>query len=97
MPDGGRFFTLAHTSDRPVLGARLQDRRLVVVIGCDIDQSHRIGYDQRFNMEDTSLIAQIGTGCHVCPRTACPQRAHQPLHVTLPVDANRRGQTRYES
>ena len=97
MPDDGRFFTLSRTSDRPVVGARLQDRRRVVAIGCDIDQAHLIGYAQRFNMDDTSLIAQIGTGSHVCPRTACQQCAHQPLHATLPVDANRRGQTCYES
>jgi predicted transcriptional regulator/DNA-binding XRE family transcriptional regulator len=97
MPDGGRFFTLSRTSDRPMVGARLQDRRLVVAIGCDIEQAHRIGYAQRYNMDDRTLFAQIGTSCHVCPRHACPQRAHQPLHVTLPVDTNRRGQTRYES
>lgn len=97
MPDGGRYFTMSRTSDRPVVGARLQERRLVVAIGCDIDQAHQIGYAQRFNMDDKTLFAHIGTSCHVCPRTACPQRAHQPLHVTLPVDANRRGQTRYES
>ncbi|SHH20967.1 helix-turn-helix domain-containing protein [Marivita hallyeonensis] len=97
MPDNGRFFTLSRTSDRPVVGARLGERRLVVAIGCDIDQAHQVGYASRFNMEDPTLFAQIGTSCHVCPRTACPQRAHQPLHVTLPVDTNRRGQTRYES
>ncbi len=79
------------------MGARLHDRHRVVAIGSDIDQAHLIGYAQRFNMADISLIVQIGTGCHVWPRTACPQRAHQLLHATLPVDANRRGQTCYES
>ncbi|MCK0149225.1 short-chain fatty acyl-CoA regulator family protein [Marivita sp. S6314] len=97
MPDKGRFFTLSRTSDRPMLGPRLQARRLVVAIGCDTDHAPRIGYARRFNMSDTQLFAPIGTSCHVCPRQACSQRAHQPLHVTLPVDANRRGQTRYES
>jgi predicted transcriptional regulator/transcriptional regulator with XRE-family HTH domain len=97
MPDQGRFFTLSRTSDRPVLGGEARQRRLVVAIGCDIDHAPRIGYAQRFNMDDKSLFAKIGTSCHVCPRQACAQRAHQPVHVTLPVDANRRGQTRYES
>ena len=97
MPDKGRFFTLSRTSDRPVLGLHARQRRLVVAIGCDVDHAAQIGYAQRFNMDDTSLFASIGTSCHVCPRQACAQRAHQPVHVTLTVDANRRGQTRYES
>lgn len=97
MPDGGRFFTLSRTSDRPLVGSRIQERRLVVAIGCDVEQAHHIGYAQRYNMEDKGLFAQIGTSCHVCPRHACAQRAHQPLHIPLTVDANRRGQTRYES
>ena len=95
--DKGRFFTLSRTSDRPVLGLHSRQRRLVVAIGCDVDHASHIGYAQRFNMDDTSLFARIGTSCHVCPRQACAQRAHQPVHVTLTVDANRRGQTRYES
>ena len=44
-----------------------------------------------------AIFARIGINCHLCPRQACSQRAHQPLFVELPIDANRRGSTRYES
>ncbi|MBV2358606.1 DUF2083 domain-containing protein [Thalassococcus sp. CAU 1522] len=97
LPEGGRFFTISRTSDRPGFGPRQRDRRLVVAIGCEISHADRVGYARRFNLADKSLFSPIGINCHVCPRQACSQRAHQPLHMSLPIDTKRRGQTRYES
>lgn len=97
LPEGGQFFTLSRTSDRPVFSRQTQDRRLVVALGCERSHAHRIGYAAPFNMADEGLFDPIGINCHLCPRQACSQRAHRPLHVNLHVDANRRGSTRYES
>ncbi|MDJ0820450.1 MAG: short-chain fatty acyl-CoA regulator family protein [Paracoccaceae bacterium] len=97
LPDGGRFFTVSRTTDRPVISRQTQDRRLVVAIGCDIEYANRVGYALPYNMSDPALFSPIGISCHVCPRQACSQRAHQPLHVSLPLDTHRRGRTRYES
>jgi len=97
LPDSGQFFTISRTTDRPVINRHTQDRRLVVTLGCERAHVKRIGYAAPFNLEDGSLNAQIGINCHICPRQACAQRAHEPLHVNLPIDANRRGSTRYES
>ncbi|MCC1492060.1 short-chain fatty acyl-CoA regulator family protein [Cognatishimia sp. F0-27] len=97
LPEGGQFFTLSRTADRPVFDRQSLDRRLVVVVGCEIDHVDQIGYARPFNLKDPDLAAPIGINCHVCPRQACNQRAHQPLLKTLPIDARRRGGTRYES
>ena len=97
LPDGGRFFTISRTTERPVVSRQTQDRRLVVSLGCEIGQADRVGYAQTYNLQDQALYQAIGINCHVCPRQACPQRAYQPMHITLPLDANRRGRTRYES
>ncbi|MEM9576579.1 MAG: short-chain fatty acyl-CoA regulator family protein [Pseudomonadota bacterium] len=97
LPDAGQFFTLSRTTDRPVFSRHTQDRRLVVTLGCERAHAAEIGYAAPLNMEDNSNVAQIGINCHLCPRQACSERAHEPLHVNLPVDANRRGSTRYES
>lgn len=97
LPDGARFFTLSRTSDRPVFSRTTQDRRLVVSLGCDARHAEEITYARSLNARDPALYAQIGLGCHTCPRQKCAQRAHQPLHMTLKVDSHRRGQTRYES
>ncbi len=97
MPDGERFFTISRTVHRPVFSAETQDRRLTLALGCGIEHAHRIGYASSFNLDDPKLFSPIGINCHLCPRQACSQRAHQPLLIDLPIDANRRGSTRYES
>jgi predicted transcriptional regulator/DNA-binding XRE family transcriptional regulator len=97
LPDGGQFLTICRTTDRPVFSRQTQDRRLVVVLGCERSQASRIGYAGQFNLADADLFMPIGISCPLCPRQACSQRAHQPLNVRLRIDADRRGQTRYES
>ncbi len=97
LPDGEQFFTISRTTDRPVFSRQTQDRRLVVAIGCEQSHADRIGYTRPYNLEGPGLFSQIGINCHVCPRQACAQRAHQPLHMSLPLDTSRRGRTRYES
>ncbi len=97
LPDGDRFFTISRTADRPVYSRETQDHRLALALGCELRHAHRIGYAARYNFDDDQLFAPIGINCHLCPRQACSQRAHQPLFIELPIDANRRGNTRYES
>lgn len=97
LPDAGQFFTISRTTNRPVISRHTQDRRLVVTLGCERAHASRIGYAAAFNLDDEENIARIGINCHICPRHACSQRAHEPLHVNLSVDENRRGTTRYES
>ena len=97
LPDAGQFFTISRTTNRPVNSRHTQGRRLVVTLGCEREHVHRVGYAAPFNLEETSAIAPIGINCHICPRRNCAQRANEPLHVSLPLDANRRGSTRYQS
>lgn len=97
MPDGERFFTLSRTTDRPTFSRDTQDRRLAVALGCELRHAERIGYAASFNLADPALTTPIGINCHLCPRHACSQRAHRPVHIDLPVDANRRGSTRLET
>ncbi|AEI93338.1 MULTISPECIES: helix-turn-helix domain-containing protein [Roseobacter] len=97
LPDAGQFFTISRTSDRPVVSRHTPDRRRVVTLGCERAHVGQIGYAAPLNIEDRTNIAKIGINCHICPRQACSERAHEPLHINLPVDANRRGSTRYES
>lgn len=97
LPDGERFFTISRTTDRPVFSRDSQDRRLALSLGCELEHAHRLGYAAPFNFEDDGLFSPIGINCHLCPRQACSQRAHQPLFTELPIDTKRRGNTRYES
>ena len=97
LPDGSRYFTISRTTDRPVFSKETQDRRLALALGCEFRHAPKIGYAASFNLKNEDLFSPIGINCHVCPRQACSQRAHQPLLTELPIDTNRRGSTRYES
>jgi predicted transcriptional regulator/transcriptional regulator with XRE-family HTH domain len=97
LPDGDRFFTINRTADRPALNFETQDHRLAISLGCELKYSSKLGYASTFNVEDDRVFSRIGINCHVCPRQACSQRAHQPLFMDLPLDTSRRGNTRYES
>jgi len=97
LPDGHRFFTICRTADRPSINLETQDHRLSVGLGCELKFARRIGYASSFNLDDDRMFSRIGINCHVCPRQACSQRAHQPVFMELPIDTARRGNTRYES
>lgn len=97
LPDGAQFFTLCRSTDRPVFNRGTQDRRLAVAVGCSRSDADKLCYAETFNMSDEDVFHPIGISCHVCPRKACSQRAHQPLNIQLGLDANRRGSTRHES
>jgi predicted transcriptional regulator/transcriptional regulator with XRE-family HTH domain len=97
LPDGARFFTISRTTERPVFSRDTQDRRLALSLGCELKHAHRLAYAAPYNTEDSGLFSPIGINCHLCPRQACSQRAHQPLFIDLPLDTKRRGNTRYES
>lgn len=97
MPDGERYFTVSRTVHRPVFSEETQDRRLTLALGCETRYADRLRYASSYNFDDPKLYAPIGINCHICPRKACSQRAHQPLFIQLSMDENRRGNTRYES
>jgi len=97
MPDGSRYFTVNRTVDRPALGLHSQDNRLAVTLGCSIEHAQKIVYAQPFQIGDPDLSTPIGINCRLCPRQHCSQRAHQPVHLELPIDEHRRGETRFES
>jgi predicted transcriptional regulator len=97
LPDGDRFFTINRTVDRPTANFETQDHRLAVSLGCELKYAKKLGYAAGYNLDDERIFSRIGINCHVCPRQACSQRAHQPLFMDLPLDTSRRGKTRYES
>jgi predicted transcriptional regulator/transcriptional regulator with XRE-family HTH domain len=97
LPDGDRFFTISRTADRPAVNFATQDHRLSVALGCEFQYANKLGYAASYNLSDQLMFSRIGINCHLCPRQACSQRAHQPVFMELPLDTTRRGNTRYES
>jgi XRE family transcriptional regulator, fatty acid utilization regulator len=97
LPDGDRYFTVSRTVDRPATNLETQDHRLAVALGCELQYAKKLRYAASYNVNDQRMFSPIGINCHLCPRRACTQRAHQPVFMELPLDTTRRGSTRYES
>lgn len=95
MPDRAQFFVFSRTVDRPTWERHAQDNRLAVAMGCAVSFAPEIGYAESFSMSDARMT-QIGINCRICPRASCDQRAHQAAILTQPVDALRRGVTRFD-
>ena len=95
MPDASQYFVFSRTVDRPTFERHAQDNRLAVAMGCTIDHAGDIGYAEAFTVT-TARMTQIGINCRICPRVNCDQRAHQAAILTQPVDARRRGATRFD-
>ena len=95
MPDRSQFFVFSRTVDRPTWARHAQDNRLAVAMGCAIGHVGEIGYAEGFSMRGAPMTP-IGINCRICPRADCDQRAHHAAILTKPVDARRRGTTRYD-
>lgn len=97
MPDGSKYFTFSRTAERPASGRPTGDNRLAITLGCAIEYAPEIAYASQYQLSDPNLVTPIGINCRLCPRQQCSQRAYQPIHLELPIDEHRRGQTRFES
>ena len=95
MPDRSQFFVFSRTVDRPTWARHSQDNRLAVAMGCAVQFAPELGYAESFSVSDARMT-EIGINCRICPRANCDQRAHQAAILTQPVDALRRGVTRYD-
>ena len=96
LPEGDRFLTLSRTTERPAFSRDTQDRRLVLSLGCSIDDAKKIVYAGPHGADTETEFSPIGINCHLCPREGCSQRAHQPLLMELNFDPTRRGGSRYD-
>ncbi len=75
MPDGSTYLWIARQVSAGAAGFRAPGKSFAVALGCDISQAHRMVYAKGLDLLDPSVATPIGTGCKVCERGDCPQRA----------------------
>jgi predicted transcriptional regulator/DNA-binding XRE family transcriptional regulator len=75
MPDGCTYLWVARQVSSGAAGFRAASKSFAVALGCDISQAHRLVYSRGLDLQDPESSTPIGTGCKVCERTHCPQRA----------------------
>ena len=75
MPDGRSYFWLARTTDEPMQGYLGTRSAFAIGLGCDLSHADRLVYSTGVDLHDPRRMVPIGSGCKVCDRPACPQRA----------------------
>ncbi|MEM7289426.1 MAG: short-chain fatty acyl-CoA regulator family protein [Pseudomonadota bacterium] len=97
MPDHSRYLTVNRTVDRPSIRYSTEDKRLAVCLGCPVEYAPDLVYGKATDPNMVQMVTEVGVNCRLCPRKNCEQRAHDPFHITLEVDEDRRGITHFES
>jgi predicted transcriptional regulator/transcriptional regulator with XRE-family HTH domain len=75
MPDGSTHLWIARHVSAGAAGFLAPTRSFAVALGCDISQAHRMVYAKGLDLWAPHAATPIGTGCKVCERSSCPQRA----------------------
>jgi predicted transcriptional regulator/DNA-binding XRE family transcriptional regulator len=83
MPDGSTYLWIARQVQTGPAGFNLAGKSFAVALGCDISQAHRLVYAKGLDLHDPSVATPIGTGCKVCERTDCLQRAFPSVLLPL--------------
>lgn len=79
MPDGSTYLWIARQVSTGPFGFNAPKKSFAVALGCDISQAHRLVYAKGLDVRDPAMATLIGSGCKVCERSDCPQRAFPAL------------------
>jgi len=79
MPDGRSYLWIARQVVSGPVGYGRPQKTFAVGLGCDLRHAHRLIYSRGLDLSDPDAATPIGTGCKVCERSRCPQRAAPSL------------------
>lgn len=88
MPDGRNYLWISRTVRHHE--ARFGDtgKLFAIGLGCEARHADRTIYSRGFNLLDLSTATPIGSGCRVCTRDNCAQRAFPSVHERINIDAH---------
>lgn len=89
MPDGRAYLWVARMVESSRGGHGAPSKKFAIGLGCDLLHAERLVYSQGLSLNDPATRTLIGSGCKVCERTRCPQRAFPPLAKILVIDERR--------
>ena len=88
MPDGHNYLWVARTVERRAHRYGQPGKTFAIGLGCDVRQAGRLVYSRGLDLSSDSATP-IGSGCRVCERDSCPQRAFPALGKSLDIDEHR--------
>ncbi|GAB11618.1 putative Xre family DNA-binding protein [Gordonia araii NBRC 100433] len=89
MPDGRDYFWVARTVERRAARFGQPGKTFAIGLGCELRHAGRVIYSDGLEIGPQAKVTLIGSGCRVCERERCPQRAFPPLGVPLHIDEHR--------
>jgi len=78
LPDGRELVLVARTIGKPPRGYGEPGETFSVMLACDAVYAERLVYGDAVRGGEA---LQTAVNCHLCPRQACPQRAHPPVEM----------------
>lgn len=89
MPDERTYLWIARAVSHRRGGYLSPQKTFAIALGCDAQHARRLVYSDGLDLGNPAAATPIGTGCKICERNACPQRAFPPLGRPLNVDETR--------
>lgn len=88
MPDGRNYMWVARTVERRAHRYGQPGKSFAIGLGCEVRHANRLVYSRGLDLSSDSATP-IGSGCRVCERDSCPQRAFPALGRALDIDEHR--------
>jgi len=95
MPDGETYFCIARSFEKGGYRHNAPRRHFSIGLGCHMSQAKRMIYSDGIDLSTTTQIVPIGTGCRICPRLECEQRAHPPANHRFKLDDSVKAESLY--
>lgn len=89
MPDGRSYLWVARTVERRATRYGQPGKTFAIGLGCELRHAHRTVYADGLDLDNQAAATPIGSGCRVCERMNCPQRAFPPLGKELDINEHR--------
>ncbi|MFF0817299.1 acetate metabolism transcriptional regulator RamB [Rhodococcus sp. NPDC003318] len=89
MPDGRSYLWVARTVERRATRYGQPGKTFAIGLGCELRHAHRTVYADGLDLDNQAAATPIGSGCRVCERINCPQRAFPPLGKELDINEHR--------
>lgn len=88
MPDGRNYLWVARTVTRRPARYGEPGKTFAIGLGCELRHAHRTVYGDGLDLTGAAATP-IGSGCRVCERVNCPQRAFPQIGKDLDLDEHR--------
>lgn len=88
MPDGRSYLWVARTVERRASRYGQPGKTFALGLGCELRHAGRLVYSRGLDLSAANATP-IGSGCRVCERDNCPQRAFPALGRRLDIDEHR--------